>query len=293
MDSSSNARPRSADELCRRRAGERRRACGGASRLSRPTLPPAPARRRRRPSRPHRHHRPDRARHQVRGAGVGRRSAGPGDSRSPGAACKITLTNKGAIPHSVDFHAARIAPNKAFADVCRASPSATRSAPTIPASSCTMRHQAGLDAHRQRHVRGDRRRAQAAASSRRRTRTRSSSRASGTSTRTGSTSLRSSTWQGARAAARLMTFNGYAGQYVKHPLTAKARRARPLLGGRRRPFARHRLPYRRNDPEHVGGVQDRADDVEVGVERGPASTTQKRTSSPGFAVSGCLTYWPE
>jgi FtsP/CotA-like multicopper oxidase with cupredoxin domain len=30
---------------------------------------------------------------------------------------KITLTNDGAIPHSVDFHAARIAPNKAFTDV--------------------------------------------------------------------------------------------------------------------------------------------------------------------------------
>jgi nitrite reductase (NO-forming) len=30
---------------------------------------------------------------------------------------KITLTNKGAIVHSVDFHAARIAPNKAFTDV--------------------------------------------------------------------------------------------------------------------------------------------------------------------------------
>jgi nitrite reductase (NO-forming) len=30
---------------------------------------------------------------------------------------KITLTNKGAIPHSIDFHAARIAPNKAFVDV--------------------------------------------------------------------------------------------------------------------------------------------------------------------------------
>ncbi len=30
---------------------------------------------------------------------------------------KITLTNKGAIPHSVDFHAARVAPDKAFADV--------------------------------------------------------------------------------------------------------------------------------------------------------------------------------
>ena len=26
---------------------------------------------------------------------------------------------------------------------------------------------------------------------------------------------------------------------------------------------------------------------------GPASTTQKRTRSPGSAVSGCLTYWPE
>jgi nitrite reductase (NO-forming) len=30
---------------------------------------------------------------------------------------KVTLTNNGAIPHSVDFHAARIAPNKAFGDV--------------------------------------------------------------------------------------------------------------------------------------------------------------------------------
>ncbi|MDQ5821578.1 MAG: multicopper oxidase domain-containing protein, partial [Actinomycetota bacterium] len=30
---------------------------------------------------------------------------------------KITLTNDGAIPHSIDFHAARIAPDKAFGDV--------------------------------------------------------------------------------------------------------------------------------------------------------------------------------
>jgi nitrite reductase (NO-forming) len=30
---------------------------------------------------------------------------------------KITLTNNGAIPHSVDFHAARVAPDKAFGDV--------------------------------------------------------------------------------------------------------------------------------------------------------------------------------
>jgi len=34
-----------------------------------------------------------------------------------GQTVRITLTNKGAIPHSVDFHAARIAPNVAFADV--------------------------------------------------------------------------------------------------------------------------------------------------------------------------------
>ena len=29
----------------------------------------------------------------------------------------ITLTNNGAIPHSVDFHAARVAPDKDFGDV--------------------------------------------------------------------------------------------------------------------------------------------------------------------------------
>jgi nitrite reductase (NO-forming) len=34
-----------------------------------------------------------------------------------GQTVKITLTNGGAIPHSIDFHAARIAPNKAFTDV--------------------------------------------------------------------------------------------------------------------------------------------------------------------------------
>jgi nitrite reductase (NO-forming) len=34
-----------------------------------------------------------------------------------GQTVKITLTNKGAIPHSVDFHAARVAPNKYFKDV--------------------------------------------------------------------------------------------------------------------------------------------------------------------------------
>jgi nitrite reductase (NO-forming) len=34
-----------------------------------------------------------------------------------GQTVQMTLTNDGAIPHSIDFHAARIAPNKAFTDV--------------------------------------------------------------------------------------------------------------------------------------------------------------------------------
>jgi nitrite reductase (NO-forming) len=34
-----------------------------------------------------------------------------------GQTVKMTLTNGGAIPHSIDFHAARIAPNMAFRDV--------------------------------------------------------------------------------------------------------------------------------------------------------------------------------
>jgi nitrite reductase (NO-forming) len=34
-----------------------------------------------------------------------------------GQTVQMTLTNGGAIPHSIDFHAARIAPNKAFIDV--------------------------------------------------------------------------------------------------------------------------------------------------------------------------------
>jgi len=34
-----------------------------------------------------------------------------------GQTVKVTLTNNGAIPHSIDFHAARVAPNKAFANV--------------------------------------------------------------------------------------------------------------------------------------------------------------------------------
>ncbi len=42
---------------------------------------------------------------------------GPVIHAREGQTVRITLTNGGAIPHSIDFHAARIAPNEAFRDV--------------------------------------------------------------------------------------------------------------------------------------------------------------------------------
>ena len=42
---------------------------------------------------------------------------GPVVHARQGQTVEMTLTNGGAIPHSIDFHAARIAPNKAFIDV--------------------------------------------------------------------------------------------------------------------------------------------------------------------------------
>jgi nitrite reductase (NO-forming) len=48
---------------------------------------------------------------------VGQGAPGPVIHVRQGQNVKITLTNKGAIPHSVDFHAARIAPDRAFGDV--------------------------------------------------------------------------------------------------------------------------------------------------------------------------------
>ncbi len=42
---------------------------------------------------------------------------GPAIHAREGQTVRITLTNAGAIPHSIDFHAARIAPDRAFRDV--------------------------------------------------------------------------------------------------------------------------------------------------------------------------------
>ena len=49
--------------------------------------------------------------------GVQRRRPAPFIHVRQGQKVELTLTNKGTIPHSVDFHAARIAPNVAFKDV--------------------------------------------------------------------------------------------------------------------------------------------------------------------------------
>lgn len=55
---------------------------------------------------------------------------GPGIHVREGQTVEMTLTNGGAIPHSIDFHAARIAPNVAFEDVA-------------PGESFTFRFKAG------------------------------------------------------------------------------------------------------------------------------------------------------
>ena len=89
---------------------------------------------------------------------------GPVVHARQGQTVEMTLTNDGAIPHSIDFHAARIAPNKAFVDVMPGQvvhvPLQGRRPRRVHVP---LRHEAGADAHRQRHVRRDRRRPRDAA----------------------------------------------------------------------------------------------------------------------------------
>src|SRR5262249_10481588 len=47
----------------------------------------------------------------------GKRAPGPVIHVRQGQKVRVTLTNESPMPHSIDFHAARIAPNVAFADV--------------------------------------------------------------------------------------------------------------------------------------------------------------------------------
>ena len=137
---------------------------------------------------------------------------------------KITLTNNGAIPHSVDFHAARIAPNKAFGDVLPGkSVSYTFRAndPGVFMYHCGTKP---VLMHIANGMYGAIVVEPKPGSCRRRTRTTSSSPASGTSTPTAST--KPAQFNMDKAHARQpdwMTFNGYAGQYVTAPADGRAR----------------------------------------------------------------------
>ena len=71
---------------------------------------------------------------------------------------KMTLTNGGTIPHSIDFHAARIAPNLAFRDVDPGKSFSFQFRAERPGRlHVPLRDEAGADAHRERDVRRDRR----------------------------------------------------------------------------------------------------------------------------------------
>ena len=167
-----------------------------------------------------------------------------------GQTVEMTLTNGGSIPHSIDFHAARIAPNVAFADVAPGESFTFRFKATRPGRlHVPLRDQAGARAHRERHVRRDRGRpGEAAAAGRPRVRPRRERVVP--RQRRDRRAGQPRTWTKAHSMAPdWVTCNGYANQYVTHPLTAEARRDRPLLGRRRRPDARHRLPRRRHDPQ--------------------------------------------
>ena len=59
----------------------------------------------------------DRPRHQVQRLDVRRPRSGPVIHVRQGQTVKVALTNNAPMPHSVDFHAARVAPNVAFTDV--------------------------------------------------------------------------------------------------------------------------------------------------------------------------------
>ena len=137
-----------------------------------------------------------------------------------GQTVEMTLTNGGAIPHSIDFHAARIAPNMAFRDVA---PGRVVHLPFQGERSGRLHvplwHEAGARAHRERDVRRDRRRTrEAAAEGRQRVRAR---RERVVPERRRDHEPASLDMAKARAMSPdWTTFNGYANQYVTHPLTA-------------------------------------------------------------------------
>ena len=164
-----------------------------------------------------------------------------------GQTVEMTLTNGGAIPHSIDFHAARIAPNVAFKDVapgksftfrfeandpgvfmyhCGTKPVLAHIANGMygalivdPATPLPRADKEYVLVASEWYLNGDGVSAPASLD---------------------------------MAKARAMmpdwtTFNGYANQYVTHPLTAKPGETVRHVRRRRGPDARHELPRRRHD----------------------------------------------
>ena len=157
----------------------------------------------------------------------------------------VTLTNDGAMAHSVDFHAAEVAPNVAFADVA---PGASKrfsfvaSAPgvfmyhcgTAPAFMHIANGMYGAIIVEPKNMPPAQR----------------------------EYVLVSSEWylnspgngkpagldvtKAEQMTPDWVTFNGYAAQYKTHPLTAEPGADGPLLGRRCRPLAQHRVPRRRD-----------------------------------------------
>ena len=171
-----------------------------------------------------------------------------------GQTVEMTLTNGGAIPHSIDFHAARIAPNVAFKDVAPGESFTFRFTAERPRRlHVPLRHEAGARAHRERDVRRDRRPARSEAlppvdneyvlvaqrvvPERRRDRRARLARHG----------------EGTRDDARLDDLQRLR-EPVRHASAdRRSGRDHPLLGRRRRPDARHELPRRRHDASIAPG----------------------------------------
>ena len=159
-------------------------------------LPRRPAGRRGRASRPHRPDRPDRARRQVRRVGVGRRRARAGHPRAPGPAGEDhadeqrrdpALGRLPRRPHRAEQGVRRRLPGQVGQlHVPRQRPGRVH----VP-----LRHEAGADAHRERHVRRDRRRAEAGRAAEGRQELRARRERVVPRARTASASPRSSTWR--------------------------------------------------------------------------------------------------
>ena len=88
----------------------------------------------------------------------GHGAPGPIINVREGQTVEMKLTNGGSIPHSIDFHAARIAPDKAFRDAKPGESLTFRFTAGDPGRlHVPLRHEAGARAHRQRDVRRDHR----------------------------------------------------------------------------------------------------------------------------------------